>query len=169
MESAQLTPAQQRQLEVFQLKGLRKILKIKTTFIQRANTNSQVFNKANACIRDITPANRTPKQVVPFIRSYQNSRMKRLARITKLPHTHPVRESTLRVDGITPWDPPNKRVGRPKYKWVTETAKDIWTNIKNSLPAHIRYLPFDINNQEIQNALKVALSSDAHKPTYLFT
>ena len=47
LETAMLTDAAQHKLNVFQLKGLRKILRMKTTFVDRANTNARVLVKAN--------------------------------------------------------------------------------------------------------------------------
>lgn len=46
IESAQLTGAQMQKLKTVQLKGLRQILNIKTTFIDRANTNAKVIHEA---------------------------------------------------------------------------------------------------------------------------
>ena len=51
IESANLPDAIQNKLNVFQLKGLRKILGMKTTYIERANTNEQVIRTASAAIR----------------------------------------------------------------------------------------------------------------------
>ena len=61
IESAQLTPSLQRRIEVFQLKGLRKILKMETTFVERNNTNAEVFRKADEAIKQETPDEKNPK------------------------------------------------------------------------------------------------------------
>ena len=47
LESAELTDTALRLLDVFHLRGLRKILHMKTTFIDRANTNAEVYKRAN--------------------------------------------------------------------------------------------------------------------------
>ena len=46
-ESAQLLPSVLKRIETFQLKVLRKILRMDTTYINRENTNSKVFEEAN--------------------------------------------------------------------------------------------------------------------------
>ena len=46
LESVQLTKALRQQLNAFQLKGLRRVVHITTTFVDRAHTNAYVFNKA---------------------------------------------------------------------------------------------------------------------------
>ena len=148
MDSAQLTPSHQRRIEVFKLKGLRKILKMTTTYVERTNTNAEVFRRANEAIKNETPDGKTPKQIKPFVTCYLNSRMKRLTRLYKMPAGHPVRHITLAPDShgnCVPWIPPNRRVGRPRYNWVTETTSDIWTNIRHE-HQHIQQ-GFDNKNQ----------------------
>merc|ERR1712086_301462 len=46
LETMYLTKGQLRKLDTFQLKGLRKILKMHTTYIERANTNKEVRKRA---------------------------------------------------------------------------------------------------------------------------
>ena len=48
LETVELTQSLLSRLESFQLRGLRKILKIPTTFIDRRNTNAEVYRRANA-------------------------------------------------------------------------------------------------------------------------
>ncbi len=47
LESAQLIPSVLKRLETFQLKVLRKILRLQTTYMDRANTNKKVYRLAN--------------------------------------------------------------------------------------------------------------------------
>ena len=156
LESAQLTPAQQRRIEVFQLKGFRKILKMTTTFVERNNSNAEVFRRANEQIQNETPEGKAPKRVKEFITCYKSSRMKRLARLYQMPNEHPVRHITFappppNTNLITPWIPPNRRVGRPRFKWVTETLNDMWTNLASIHP-HITQI-FDRQGNEHQHEI----------------
>ena len=48
LEALQLTEAMSKKLDTFQLKGLRQILRLETTFINRANSNKQVFEVASS-------------------------------------------------------------------------------------------------------------------------
>lgn len=50
-ETLYLTSAQRTKLNAFQLKGLRRILKMDTTYINRANTNRKVYKAANIELR----------------------------------------------------------------------------------------------------------------------
>ena len=46
LETMEPTAGVNNMLDSFHLKGLRKILEMKTTFIDRANTNERVYQKA---------------------------------------------------------------------------------------------------------------------------
>ena len=169
MESAQLTPSHQRRIEVFQLKGLRKILKMQTTYVDRSNTNAEVFRRANVEIENETRNGTIPKVVKPFVTCYLNSRMKRLARIHRMNCNEAVRHVTFAPDpdhAIKPWTPPNRRVGRPRFKWVTETIKDMWNNIKHEY-THIPQM-FDENNKLQQKAIRESIDNAASDPPFLF-
>eukprot|EP00959_Pyramimonas_sp_CCMP1952_P362387 7589644-Pyramimonas_sp.AAC.1 len=47
LESVQVNVALKKKIDAFQLKGLRQILKLQTTYVNRANTNEFVFRRAN--------------------------------------------------------------------------------------------------------------------------
>ena len=47
LESAELKDSDKNKLDVFQLKGLRNILKNDTTFVNRQNTNAKFVEEAN--------------------------------------------------------------------------------------------------------------------------
>ena len=144
-------------------------MEMETTFVERNNTNAEVFRRANEEIRSETASGKIPKVVKPFVKCYLNNRMKRLARIHQMNKTHAVRHITLAPDRnhrIVPWNPPNRRVGRPRFKWVTETIKDMWNNIRHE---HI-HIPqaFDKDNTQQHDAVRESISSSAPEPSYLF-
>ena len=169
IESAQLTPSHQRRIEVFQLKGLRKILDMKTTFVDRSNTNENVFKRANEIIESETREGKEAKKVKPFVNIYKNSRIKRLVRVRAMKDDHPVKCITFGPDPtgrIVPWDPPNRRVGRPRFKWVTETIKTVWENIRHTHP-HISP-HFDNDSPQQHEAITTSFEEVASIPQYLF-
>ena len=95
--------------------------------------------------------------------------MKRLARVYRMNHDHAVRHITFAPDPnhrIIPWTPPNRRVGRPRFKWVTETIKDMWHNIRHEYT----HLPqtFDKDDLAQHEAITHAISHLASDPLYLF-
>ena len=143
---------------------------MKTTFVERNNSNAEVFRRANEAIKAETPDGKIPKTIKPFIHSYLNARMKRLARIRLMPRGHPVRHITLGPDPrqrTVPWDPPNRRVGRPRFKWVTETMQNVWNNTRHT---H-RHIPQLFDNQNIQQheAINMSLSEQSSAPAFLYS
>ena len=171
LESAQLNPSQQRRIEVFQLKGFRKILKMKTTYVERNNSNAEVFRRANEAIQHETPAGKPQKTVRAFVTCYRNSRMKRLARVFKMSDDHPVKHITFAPNNsnlILPWIPPNRRVGRPRFKWVTETMSDMWTNMASIHPAAPNAFDREGNVTQHDILREAILSDSSSEPPFLF-
>ena len=170
IDSAQLTPSNQRRIEVFQLKGLRKILKMTTTYVERNNSNAEVFRKANEAIKQETPENKIPATAKPFVTCYLNSRMKRLARIHNMPKEHPVRHITIGPNpdnNCVPWNPPNRRVGRPRFKWVTEAVGDIWANIRHEHPSIPQAFDRKVENKRQHEAVKDVMKNASSPAPFL--
>ena len=143
---------------------------METTYVERNNTNAEVFRRANEQIKSETPEGKTPKVVRPFVQSYLNARMKRLARIRLMPRQHPVRHISLAPDArnrSAPWDPPNRNVGRPRFKWVTETVQDVWNNTKHSFQ-HLPQ-PFDNQNAQQHEAVNQSLIDQTSAPAFLYS
>ena len=142
---------------------------MKTTYVERNNSNEEVFRRANEHIKNETEPGKEPKQIIPFVVCYLSSKMKRLARLNKLDAKHPVRHITFgpdRENRLVPWNPPNRRVGRPRYKWVTETIKNMWRNVSSTY-AHIPQA-FDNDNTMQHEAIKTELDKETPTPTFLF-
>ena len=62
----------------------------------------------------------------------------------------PAKEVTFQRD-ITPWQYPNRRVGRPKLKWAAESAKIYCESIWSSLDADFRTAQFNLRNETHRN------------------
>ena len=136
---------------------------------KRQTRKQTFFRKANDAIRNEIPDGKTPKLVKPFVTCYLNSRMKRLARIKNMPRDHPVRRITLAQHAnnhTVPWGPPNRRVGRPRFKWVTGTNKNGWDNIKSTHPEIQR--TFDHNDTQQHDVIHARLNTSVSDPIFLF-
>lgn len=118
LESLELTSGLLNHLNAFQLKGLRKILNMKTTFVERANTNQLVMQRANA-IKN--PEGKPGKDIAPYseyIHYKQNSLLAHIARTS----THdPLRQCTFTPGTNLPFQMGRKRVGRPRHNWTVQT------------------------------------------------
>eukprot|EP00975_Prorocentrum_lima_P008037 1717783-Prorocentrum_lima.AAC.1 len=75
------------QLDIFQLKGLRQILHLKTTFIEPRNTNAYAYEKATEAVRRGTP--HSLKKVLPLSQVYLNRKILLLADILAAGPTDP--------------------------------------------------------------------------------
>ena len=148
METAQLNEPQMKRLDIFQLKALRKVLRLQTTFVNRANTNEHVFEQANEHISQ----EGGKKKVIPFRKAYMCSKMKQIKRIINQHHNEPTRSVTFRRD-LETWQQPNRRQWRPKYKWANRALIELWDEIREQQPTH-RTTELDINNIDIQNTIK---------------
>ena len=122
LESAVIPEGIQRKLDTFQLKGLRKILNLKTTFVERANTNERVYEIANAAA-----GYKEDRQITSFSKTYKAARLKMGKKVFSRETDDPLRFST--IHGNTGeeafYDFFNKRIGRPKEKWSQAVAQDI--------------------------------------------
>ena len=67
LETVQLTQGILKKLDVFQLKGLRKILGMTTTYINRANSNQKVFQEASHAA---FPKEGDNRRIKPFGEAY---------------------------------------------------------------------------------------------------
>ncbi len=111
-------------LNALQLKGLRKILHMDTTFVNRANSNIRVFETAN--IKN--PKNIPNKNILPFGTYIKNKQAAALKHTIRTDNTDPLRQTALRPDTPFIVGEENRRVGRPRGKWVTSTYEHIWTS-----------------------------------------
>ncbi len=65
LESAQLIPSVAKRMETLQLKALRKILRIHTTYIDRESNNNSIFDRTNQAIEEENTGT-NKKQVIPL-------------------------------------------------------------------------------------------------------
>ena len=103
-------------LESFQLKGLRTILGMATTFVNRANPHAEVFCRANL---NVTPQGHTPK-ICSIQESLSRRRMTLAGKILHLDNENPMRVVSFK----------RNRVGRQRTQWAYSTLDIIWKHIR---------------------------------------
>jgi hypothetical protein len=133
LESAELTESSLQALDTFQLKCYRKVLHMDTTYINRNNTNAAVFRRVwevlcgehthrrGRCRRAPMPP---PPQ--PLKERYTEAKLKFFLKVVTAPPTDPIHSITFDPCSLTSRTHHPRRVGRPKQKWATESAKEIW-------------------------------------------
>ena len=116
-------------LDAFHLKGLRKILEMKTTFIDRANTNERVYQKAQEVLNAKNQAkpvhNQAPetwlaRQVRPITEVLNEKKQNLLGHVIRRDFLHPLQQGTFDTTADT-------KYGRPltkKETWSSETKLD---------------------------------------------
>jgi len=148
LESAQLIPSVLKRIETFQLKVLRKILRMDTTYIDRRNTNQTVFDRANQQLKNEGKT----KPVITFVEAYKKLKRKRANRIINK-RGSPIYNISFHGGKLRKWVHPNRRVGRPRLNWTEETIKDIWDHIKKD-DSRYRYTAFDGDDENIINMIR---------------
>ena len=140
LNTAQLNENEMKRLDIFQLKGLRKIMKKDTTYVNRANTNERIFEMANEQLKEEHGNNNKKeiKKIIPFRKAYLCSKLKRLKRIINQDQSNPCRKITFR-ENLTVWTQPNRLQWRPKIKWTDKALKEQWEQMKEEKP-EIRHI-----------------------------
>ena len=140
-----------------QLKGLRKILKLNTTYVNRANTNERVIALADNKIKEINPS----KTILLFSEVYHRLKLALYQELLSRPEEDPVRQSTF--DAVTLSDKrfEKNRVGRPRLKLNSVTAAEYWQATRAHRTYPLNVAPLDLTKPEHRAAL---LATAARKP-----
>jgi hypothetical protein len=147
-----------KRLDTFQLKGLRKILNIKTTFIDRTQTNNKIYEDVNKLILstdqfvfpgdefELFRAKKIEIPVIPLSVMLAKKRVKLLGHIIRHPDS-PMFRNTFMNGSLMPNIPRLKRAGRPRLHWAEETMKQSWRYYYRANPADNVDLNLNIANQ----------------------
>jgi len=173
LETIEPTDGVANMLDVFHLKGLRKILEMKTTYIERANTNERVYKNAQNVQRtknqqkapSLQKANAwLDRQVRPITEVLQEKKFNLLGHVIRREQNHPLQLVTFDT-GRHPSNGPAltikatrgpKRRGRPRLSWTHENMSKAWDHIKNrpeAVPAQLRGQSYDNQNSEMNGIL----------------
>ena len=153
LESLEPTENIGRMLDVFQLKGLRKILNLHTTFVNRTNTNEFVYQQANDALE--APSVGPLRKIKPLTKILEDKRLKLLGHVLRRPRSHPQHQVTFDSFLARPKVPTLRRVGRPRKFWTTENMRKAWEIIQQADNAQ-PHVPFDPANRTIRETLIAA-------------
>ena len=138
-----------KRIDAFQLKGLRQILKLKTTFIDRRNTNERVFELANKAINEGTKHNNKKRKINSFFKYLEENTTGLFGHVLRAPDTDPIRDICFLQNSATPNISGDKRRGRPKLNWVITQMYQVWGKVKTEFG--------------LLEALKLNISCKAHQ------
>ena len=128
LESLEPTDATGSLLNTFQLKGLRKILKLHTTFVQRQNTNEYVYRRANEIVN--APTEGDGRKIRPLTEVLEQRHLKLLGHVLRRDRQHPMHQAAFKTQYAIPRETEQRRVGRPRQFWTTTNMEKAWNVIK---------------------------------------
>ncbi len=127
LETVFLTEARLKRIDSLQYRGIRKILQVPTTFIDRTYSNSKLIELSNNLID--TFSKYRPNHIKPFSEYWKHKCGKLLGHVIRSNDDNPIRQTTL-LDGSAKEIPSGKRrVGKPRKDWLNETKKYVFQKI----------------------------------------
>ena len=116
----QLTSSDISRLNAFQNKCLRRILNKPPTFIDRQVTNESIYTEIreqHGCVFE------------HFGETWKRSKLRLFGHILRAHSSDPMKQVSLAADGLHPRAVCQRRSGRPRADWITESYKDAFTAI----------------------------------------
>ena len=152
LETTHITKAQMDRLQTFHTKGLRHILCLKHTFIDRLNTNELIWRTANHRLKE---ENSESKDIETIEETLTKRRIKFLGHLLRAEGNDPIRTITFNSNSAQPNMPVKRRVGGPKKHWTWETLELAWKHLKNDNPT-----PFVKTKMQLDEILEAAKNRD---------
>ena len=145
LETVHLTTAMLKKIDAFQLRCLRRILQMAPTFINRANSNTAVLQRATTVAY---PQPNDHRQVQLFSTYYKNRTASLLGHVLRSNVDDPLRQISFLPYTATRVPYGTKRCGRPRQNWLHYTKKYAYENVLN----FYNYEEDDPDDSRIYNA-----------------
>ena len=134
LETIVMNTAVLDRLDVFQLKCLRKILKLLTTYMNREYSNDCIRMTINQKIKDYATTNgKTYKPFMALTEYHKAQRIKYLQLLIVRGEDEPGTAVTFDHHTLQPIDHGKKRIGQPRVNWYIRTLEDLWTETKKNI------------------------------------
>ena len=112
LETVELSPALLTKLETYQIKGLRKILHMKPPFIDRRNSNAEVYRRTREACE--SRYNQASSLVWNIRQCTTEKRIKLTGHILRSGASDPMRQVSFRRNSATPYTPTCRRLDLAK-------------------------------------------------------
>ena len=170
LESTAMNNSIKHSLDIFQLKGLRKILNLKTTFVDRAMDSRAVFQKMQDKIHESTPVGKQEKILKPYSTVYEERKNKLLNAIVLAPPDAPIRYCTFRYNTYEPIQIEDKegvrrRSGKPRVRWVETTLNRLWELIGKHMRPELKHSVMNLKNNDHIEAIRRAAAMNLCEET----
>ena len=152
LETLIATETTLHKLNTFQMKGLRKILGVPPTFIDRSHTDESVRQHIKTEY-DI--------EIKPLTEIVKERRLKLLGHVIRAKEEDPMKEVTFNPNTMEIKAVGFKRVGRPKTHWIHTVMKEAWEEIKHAHPEELQDYDDLLRQKEI-------IKQTAHDRRYPF-
>ena len=126
LETVHLTDAMSNKLDAFQIRGLRKILKIAPTHVNRANTNKHVLERAT---QHAYPHHTDNRKVELFSVFQKKRKAKLLGHILRALALNTLRQVSFQPHSAQRVEYGKKRVGKPRQSWIHQTKQFAYVDI----------------------------------------
>ena len=150
LETLEPTESASKLLNTFQLRGLRKILRLHTTYIQRQNTNDYVYQRANEIVNGATDG--PTRKIKPLTEILEERKLRLLGHVLRRERQHPLHQTTFSTTSALPRETNYRRVGRPRQFWTTNNMEKAWEIIKREDPLQPQVL-FDKSNRAMRERI----------------
>ena len=147
MESAQLGEAELKRINTVQLKIFRNILGLKTTYVERENTNIRTLKNVNLKVI----AEGKKKQMISFEQAYAKAKRQTMAKI--LSDRRDLKHTAIFNDDLQEIIYANRRAGRPKATWAETALAEFWEGVRNT-HHEWRHTKLDVSNPEVRRQLE---------------
>ena len=148
LESARMTNRIASRINAFHLQGLRRILKLQTTFVNRNNTNELVYAHANL----VANISEEEKKIGPLSDYIEDRAIKLIADILKAPNSDPRRQVCFYPDSGLIVRTEKLRQYGPRVHWLNQTINrmwdkfEIWRNLDSD--AYVKYNEQDLDQTD---------------------
>ena len=146
LETIVMNAADINTLDTFQLKCLRKILKLPTTYINRTYTNDYVRTKINEKLKE------TKHKPIETLTSYhKRTRIEHMKKLIRNRFSEPGAAVTFNTITLAELPHGKKRIGRPRLNWYQVTIQDLWNEARkqNEIIKHTAvFNPYNIIHRD---------------------
>lgn len=150
LETLEPTESASKLLNTFQLRGLRKILRLHITYIQCQNTNEYVYQCANKIVNGaIDGPTRKIKLLTEIL---EERKLRLLGHVLRRDRQHPLHQTTFSTTSAVPRETNYRRVGRPRQFWTTNNMEKAWEIIKRE-DTLFSQLSFDKSNRAMRKRI----------------
>ena len=134
LETTQLTQVEQKRLNTFQMKGIRRLMNIPPTFEDRSWTNDRVSEEASIALG---------KPIRLFSEVWQSAKFKLLGHILRTAEGDPMREVVVAQGTWCPRTVPYRRRGARRKQWIAETMYEAFDEVFDN-----EWVRYDFENEE---------------------